>query len=460
MTRSSKQRKLNAALALVVRAADTDRSSEKSSESDEPRAKHGTVGPPQNQPLALVAPEGVAAEVGATIVPRPTPQSVTDAIAAALHPLFERMDHIERRCREESDGASAQTQNAPGGATQTAMVAALQTNAALVQTNAALTQQVAALSAQLSLVQSRVGGACPRCAPVHACACMQTAASGPAPRRASYAATARAPRAQPATAAPSVETALPPAAGTPVVPTTAAAGQPTAAGPAAKAARMRARHRGRSVSSTRQNHCFKLLIPTSAAVQLLRADNAPRRCAGNPLGLVPPRWHAKYPDHVFPAHLQAHRLAVAAIRSLGCMHFYSGNMDFYWGSGDEHEWLGYEYCPREVGPDDVVTASFLNAVTADSSLGVKPRGGTVLVVEFTVATDHIADFIVRERCQLKTASWTGGAAVSIFEVLTDHEEKQRVALWPTFLAAKAEGKKAQFSRARLRINGVQVAAPV
>lgn len=51
------------------------------------------------------------------------------------------------------------------------------------------------------------------------------------------------------------------------------------------------------------------------------------------------------------------------------------------------------------------------------------------------------------------------ASLTIFEVITDREEKQRKALWPTYLAATAASKKPQFLRARPRVGGVQVRAP-
>jgi hypothetical protein len=52
-----------------------------------------------------------------------------------------------------------------------------------------------------------------------------------------------------------------------------------------------------------------------------------------------------------------------------------------------------------------------------------------------------------------------GLTSDIFDVLSDNEEAQHRALWPAFLAAKAAGKKPQFQRARLMINGERVLAP-
>ncbi|KAG1670437.1 hypothetical protein FOA52_010173 [Chlamydomonas sp. UWO 241] len=48
---------------------------------------------------------------------------------------------------------------------------------------------------------------------------------------------------------------------------------------------------------------------------------------------------------------------------------------------------------------------------------------------------------------------------SFFDVLSDREEAQHQALWPAFLAAKVAGKRAQFHRARLVVDGERVPAP-
>ncbi|KAG1654280.1 hypothetical protein FOA52_005660 [Chlamydomonas sp. UWO 241] len=102
----------------------------------------------------------------------------------------------------------------------------------------------------------------------------------------------------------------------------------------------------------------------------------------------------------------------------------------------------------------VVSASFLNAKPAVGGIGVEPRGGGVLRVLFTVTSDAVADTVVRWRRSLRQAS------VAVFDVLSDREEAQHQALWPVFLAAKAAGKRAQFHRARLVVDGEWVAAPV
>ncbi|KAG1668727.1 hypothetical protein FOA52_014273 [Chlamydomonas sp. UWO 241] len=50
-------------------------------------------------------------------------------------------------------------------------------------------------------------------------------------------------------------------------------------------------------------------------------------------------------------------------------------------------------------------------------------------------------------------------AAEVFDVLSDREEAQHQALWPAFLAAKVAGKRAQFHRARLVVDGERVPAP-
>ncbi|KAG1677799.1 hypothetical protein FOA52_008563 [Chlamydomonas sp. UWO 241] len=102
----------------------------------------------------------------------------------------------------------------------------------------------------------------------------------------------------------------------------------------------------------------------------------------------------------------------------------------------------------------VVSASFINAKPAVGGIGVEPRGGGVLRVLFTVASGAVADTVVRWRWKLRQAQ------VAVFDVLSDREEARHRALWPAFLAAKAAGKRAQFHRARLVVDGERVAAPV
>ncbi|KAG1661349.1 hypothetical protein FOA52_002463 [Chlamydomonas sp. UWO 241] len=104
----------------------------------------------------------------------------------------------------------------------------------------------------------------------------------------------------------------------------------------------------------------------------------------------------------------------------------------------------------------VVSASFLNAKPAVGDIGVEPRRGGVPRVLFTVASDAVADTVVRSRRNLRDVDPSAG----VFDVLSDREEAQHRALWPAFLAAKAAGKRAQFHCARLVVDGERVAAPV
>ncbi|KAG1667742.1 hypothetical protein FOA52_016181 [Chlamydomonas sp. UWO 241] len=97
----------------------------------------------------------------------------------------------------------------------------------------------------------------------------------------------------------------------------------------------------------------------------------------------------------------------------------------------------------------VVSASFLNAKPAVGGIGVEPRAGGVLRVLFSVASDAVADVVVRNRCCLSGVD----PSAAVFDVLSDREEAQHQALWPAFAAAKAAGKPAQFHRVRLVVDG-------
>ncbi|KAG1664323.1 hypothetical protein FOA52_011637 [Chlamydomonas sp. UWO 241] len=104
---------------------------------------------------------------------------------------------------------------------------------------------------------------------------------------------------------------------------------------------------------------------------------------------------------------------------------------------------------REPADGGVVSASLLNAKPAVGGIGVEPRGGGVLRVLFTVASDAVADTVVRWRHELRRCV----DSTAVFDVLSDREEAQHQALWPAFLAAKVAGKRAQFHRARLVVDG-------
>ena len=52
-----------------------------------------------------------------------------------------------------------------------------------------------------------------------------------------------------------------------------------------------------------------------------------------------------------------------------------------------------------------------------------------------------------------------GSGITLFDVLSAEERKLHRKLWPSYLAALAAGKKAQFSRACLKVDGVRIEAP-
>ncbi|KAG1676089.1 hypothetical protein FOA52_014955 [Chlamydomonas sp. UWO 241] len=88
---------------------------------------------------------------------------------------------------------------------------------------------------------------------------------------------------------------------------------------------------------------------------------------------------------------------------------------------------------REPADGSVVSASLLNAKPAVGGIGVEPRGGGVLRVLFTVASDAVGDTVVRWRHELRRCVDSTAA----FDVLSDREEAQHQALWPAFLAGEA-----------------------
>ncbi|KAG1668458.1 hypothetical protein FOA52_005231 [Chlamydomonas sp. UWO 241] len=109
---------------------------------------------------------------------------------------------------------------------------------------------------------------------------------------------------------------------------------------------------------------------------------------------------------------------------------------------------------REPADGGVVSASLLNAKPAVGGIGVEPRRGGVLRVLFTVASDAVANTVVRWRHELRRCV----DSTAVFDVLSDREEAQHQALWPAFLAAKVAGKRAQFHRARLVVDGERARA--
>lgn len=77
------------------------------------------------------------------------------------------------------------------------------------------------------------------------------------------------------------------------------------------------------------------------------------------------------------------------------------------------------------------------------------RSGATSVF-FSVALLEHAASLVSARHALK------GSGFTLMEVLCPEEEAQHQRLWPAYLAARAAHQRAQFTRARLRIDGVLV----
>lgn len=75
---------------------------------------------------------------------------------------------------------------------------------------------------------------------------------------------------------------------------------------------------------------------------------------------------------------------------------------------------------------------------------------TATAIHFSVATSGEAALIVSRRCALK------GKGMHIRDMLSSEEHEEHARLWPRFLAARSAGKRAQFNRARLVIDGTCV----
>ncbi|KAG1666148.1 hypothetical protein FOA52_011559 [Chlamydomonas sp. UWO 241] len=283
---------------------------------------------------------------------------------------------------------------------------------------AAQAQQIASLVDVVSLLVSRVPGAP-----------MQMPHAEPARARAGHAARSAAPRAAPAAEA--AQPARPAAAAAPVA---SAGGGPATERPASGATRA-ASARGPSrrgglparVGDTSLRRSFVLSIPVARGANWFlrgrwQADGEEEATARRRSGSAAAEDGTSLPV----------RLATDVARFL------------YGGTGR-----------REPADGGVVSASLLNAKPAVGGIGVEPRGGGVLRVLFTVASDAVADTVVRWRHELRRCV----DSTAVFDVLSDREEAQHQALWPAFLAAKVAGKRAQFHRARLVVDGERVPAP-
>ncbi|KAG1673441.1 hypothetical protein FOA52_002206 [Chlamydomonas sp. UWO 241] len=255
-------------------------------------------------------------------------------------------------------------------------------------------QQIASLVDVVSLLVSRVPGAP-----------MQMPHAEPARARAGHAAHSAAPRAAPAAEA--AQPARPAAAAAPVA---SAGGGPATERPASGATRA-ASARGpfrrgglpARVGDTSLRHSFVLSIPVARGANWFLAGGGRRMDEEE--ATAAERIAAAAEDGTsLPV-----RLATDVVRFL------------YGGTGR-----------REPADGGVVSASLLNAKPAVGGIGVEPRGGGVLRVLFTVASDAVADTVVRWRHELRRCV----DSTAVFDVLSDREEAQHQALWPAFLAAK------------------------
>ena len=99
--------------------------------------------------------------------------------------------------------------------------------------------------------------------------------------------------------------------------------------------------------------------------------------------------------------------------------------------------------PLFQGVKDILKQHSLSDICADIE-DVFRRGSAIF---FRVRSHFKADQVVRRRCCLK------GTGFTIFDVFSAREEQQHSTLMPRFYEAVAEGKRAQFSRHRLKIDG-------
>ncbi|KAG1673266.1 hypothetical protein FOA52_002546 [Chlamydomonas sp. UWO 241] len=284
--------------------------------------------------------------------------------------------------------------------------------------SAAQAQQIASLVDVVSLLVSRVPGAP-----------MQMPHAEPARARAGHAAHSAAPRAAPAAEA--AQPARPAAAAAPVASAGGAATERPASGATRAASARGPSRRGglpARVGDTSLRRSFVLSIPVARGANWFLAGGGRRMDEEEATAAAAERIAAAAEDGTsLPV-----RLATDVVRFL------------YGGTGR-----------REPADGGVVSASLLNAKPAVGGIGVEPRGGGVLRVLFTVASDAVADTDVRWRHELRRCV----DSTAVFDVLSDREEAQHQALWPAFLAAKVAGKRAQFHRARLVVDGERVPAP-
>ncbi|KAG1658589.1 hypothetical protein FOA52_016201 [Chlamydomonas sp. UWO 241] len=284
-----------------------------------------------------------------------------------------------------------------------AAAGALIARAATTTESPAQAQQIASLVDVVSLLVSRVPGAP-----------MQMPHAEPARARAGHAAHSAAPRAAPAAEA--AQPARPAAAAAPVA---SAGGGPATERPASGATRA-ASARGPSrrgglparVGDTSLRRSFVLSIPVARGANWFLAGGGRRMDEEEATAAAAERIAAAAEDGTsLPV-----RLATDVVRFL------------YGGTGR-----------REPADGGVVSASLLNAKPAVGGIGVEPRGGGVLRVLFTVASDAVANTVVCWRHELRRCV----DSTAVFNVLSDCEEAQHQALWPAFLLPSCCGCSSQ-----------------
>lgn len=479
MTRS-KPRKLSAAAGAIVLAAATTAglrgSSDSNSDPDTPPPKGAKCGAERvltqiqtSTPLALTAGPTEDAACGGDPAHRSqravrTRDATTDTDAL----LEERLTTVERRLQELTSATHQHTQTPPtDGAPQTTAGDRFDQLLALVS---AQQSHIASLTALVLASRAGAGADAGGHAPMQ-----QAHAAASAPMRGSYAAAAAPTQPHavvPASAVPGrvAAAAKPVSAGAPVVAAAAAAGQRAAATPAPRSGPpAQGTQRGLAALAAAKTVRRTFLVSLApAAVECLLGQRSTWACGSvcEDEG-ASVAWRCASSLMVALAHL-------APSYASGVLG-YQGELTEEPSCG---EWV--PWAPLE-------SVCFLNAKPGATAWAVPvPRGGESLRMMFTVSTDRVADFVVRYRHLLgakraawrmekDTYTWTPRppsataarrgrptpqppASVTIFEVLTDREEQQRKALWPAFRAAMAAGRKAQFSRARLFVDGVQVHA--
>jgi hypothetical protein len=340
-----------------------------------------------------------------------------DDLSAQVHDLGREVSSL----RGELELTRAQPQIAP----PREVGAPGDSDTALAVVLASLAKQMAALAAA---VEPRVSGGTPRTDLPHAWASRQGVhgpAGGPA-ARASPA--ARREVAQPAKPAAAAAAPVASAARGP-----AAAGQPAAARSRGKGAR-RGSRLPQWVADAQLRHSFEMVLPVEDATMFAYGGGGG---TGSPCDM----FNCGDVDDIEEADVARWRAEDAEDGVSLPVRLAKNVLWFLHEKTDRRGPKGGVTDRR--GPEGVVSASFINAKAAAGPLGVAPRWGGVLRVLVTVASDAVADTVVRGRHALRLDGLTSG----VYDVLSDREEAQHRALWPAFRKAKAAGKRPQFHRA-------------